>query len=227
MSKTGRQKNICHVVGQITKREQLGNTNGFSLTKYWLTVPRNSGVSDEVPVFLKRPISDSHQYDVGAFADVKGRFSSFVKTVNGNTIVEHYIYCTSIEVADKAESLKNPVGTNYVCVCGNYKANGSEIKETYSGRRVLEYLLFSDSNTIHNGTSRADRVPCVAWNDTAEKIFNLGENSVIQSTGRFQSRAKTSRTFYELSVQSVEILVDRQKNLQNDMKNYVFSCAYI
>lgn len=200
MKNGGIRKDVNFVLasGRITEEFQISHfQNGKTFLKTNLSVPRLSGIEDTVPIVIESSMLKK-DVAVGSYAEVNGRFCSFLK--HDGKSVERYVFVSNMSITDREEELEFPIGTNEIFLDGRLKFDPI-YRKTPLGRTISEFTLAC----FRKNKKNTDRIPCVAWGDTAMKIAGMPVDSRMKVTGRIQSRTylknQEKKTFYEVSVQ--------------------------
>ncbi|MBQ5316354.1 MAG: single-stranded DNA-binding protein [Oscillospiraceae bacterium] len=102
------------------------------------------------------------------------------------------------------------MNTNVIVISGNLTAE-PDIRQTQDGTLTAHFTV-----AVNRSSEKADFLPCVAFGKTAENIrsyLTKGSGVIVKGSlhaNRF-SDAGGSRTFYEISAQSVEFIGGRKK----------------
>lgn len=165
--------------------------NGEEFYTFDLSIKRDSGIYDMVPVIIKKDnLIDSTDCRITLNGEIRSRNS------DGHLLV--YFYATeSMNYSGVDENVVSLEGT--VCI-------KKEIRETPSSKKkITDFSLAVDRK--YNWKS--DYIPCIAWEYSAEIINDdIAVGTGIGITGRFQSRDYMKngekKTAFEISVMDLE-----------------------
>ena len=97
--------------------------------------------------------------------------------------------------------------TGYICKKPIYR-------QTPFGREIADLLL-----AVNRAYNKSDYIPAIAWGRTARFCQNIDVGTEVKVTGRVQSRTyekkfedgtSETRVAYEVSVASLEVVVEKQ-----------------
>lgn len=193
----GRFNKVC-VVGRIVKDFKFSHE--FGGTRYYTTVvesKRASLVTDHVPVI----VSDAQMKDVlskpmnGKYVEVAGRYRSYrVKGENNKTRLEYAVLATNIDFIEFDGKEDTNVLYLEGCICKK-----PVYKRTSTGRVITEFVI-----KVKKSYSRADLIPCIAWEKIADYAKNLRVGENVKVFGRLQSRKHLSNDNPNFDYQSEE-----------------------
>jgi single-strand DNA-binding protein len=169
----------------------LWTANGEEFYTFDISVKRDSGIYDMVPVIIKKDnLIDSTDDRVTINGEIRSRNS------DGHLLV--YFYATESMIYSGID--ENVVALEgIVCI-------KKEIRETlFSKKKITDFSLAVDRK--YNWKS--DYIPCIAWEHSAEVINDdIAVGTGIGITGRFQSRDYMKngekKTAFEVSVMNLE-----------------------
>lgn len=113
---------------------------------------------------------------------------------------------------------------NRVVLIGRLTRN-PEIRKTTSGTSVSNFTLAVNRRTTQEGQPDADFISCVAWNKTADLIYQyLHKGSLIGVEGRIQTRSYDDRSgnrvyVTEVVADSVQFLESKKSDETNLPEN--------
>ena len=170
------------------------NKRGKKFLRMYLSVPRESGTVDMIPVVCR----EGKLID----ADVL-KIIGEVKTRNKDGHLDVYVYAREIAVGNDKE-----IGTNNININGFF-CKDPFFRTTPLGRKICDMLVAS--NRDHH---KSDYIPCICWGSKAEFAGELNVGANVSLSGRFQSREYVKRTdegeetriAYEVSCGGVELL---------------------
>ena len=170
------------------------NKRGKKFLRMYLSVPRESGTVDMIPVVSRE--------DKLVDADVL-KISGEVHTKNKDGHVDVYVYAREIGAGNDDE-----IGTNNININGFF-CKGPVFRTPPLGKRICDTMVASDRD-YH----KSDYIPCICWGSKAEFAGELNVGANVSLSGRFQSReyvkrtdeGEETRTAYEVSCGGVELL---------------------
>ena len=175
------------------------NKRGKRFLRMYLSVPRESGTVDMIPVVCR----DDKLID----ADVL-KVTGEVQTKNKDGHLDVYVYAREIAVGHD-----NEIGINNININGFF-CKDPFFRTTQLGRKICDMLVAS--NRDHN---KSDYIPCICWGSKAEFAGELNVGANVSLSGRFQSReyakrtddGEETRTAYEVSCGGVELLNESEE----------------
>lgn len=190
------------VLCPITIAHELSD-KGVVFYKSFITVERNSGVIDYVPVIIPEDLLED-DYS-GLYVHVTGCIQSYNMHTPEKTSLIVYVYVNHLSIVDTSESYVNNVELEgYVC-------NKPKLRNTSKTGRVISDIMLANNRPYYG----CDYIPCICWGEDAEKIVYLGTGAHVKFTGRFQSREYRKyineteydmKTTYEVSVKEMQYL---------------------
>ena len=188
--------------GALAELPQLSHENHDKrFYRFPLEVERLSGAVDVLPVLVPEDVLCAMDLSGGTMLEVSGQIRTFnSRSSTGRRLV----------ISVYAESLTACEGEP----CNEVSLSGAVCKEpvyrqTPLGREICDVML-----AVNRPYHRADYIPCIFWGKTARLVGGCDVGSMLQVTGRLQSReyikvlGETSqrRTAYEVSAMTAEIL---------------------
>ena len=175
------------------------NKRGKKFLRMYLSVPRESGTVDMIPVVCRE--------DKLIDADVL-KVTGEVQTKNKDGHLDVYVYAREI-----AEGHDSEIGTNNININGFF-CKDPVFRTTPLGRKICDMLVAS--NRDHN---KSDYIPCICWGSKAKFAGELNVGANVSLNGRFQSReyvkrtneGEETRTAYEVSCGGVELLNESEE----------------
>lgn len=193
--------NSAIVCGFLDREPELEyeNKRGKRFLRMYLSVPRESGTVDMIPVVCRE--------DKLIDADVL-KIIGEVKTRNKDGHLDVYVYARETAVGNDKE-----IGTNNININGFF-CKDPFFRTTPLGRKICDMLVAS--NRDHN---KSDYIPCICWGSKAEFAGELNVGANVSLNGRFQSREYVKRTdegeetriAYEVSCGGVELLNESEE----------------
>ena len=198
---------VC-IIGKVISSLEFCNS-GLNEDYYIMkvSVRRDSGVFDVLPVmFTTRKIDVSRDYR-GMFIEVAGYFRSICIRRDGKRQNLVYIYARQHQFISEI-----PVDscTNFIQVCGSI-CQEAVFRKTLKGKHICDVLL-----SVRRFTSGiSDRIPCIVWGNIGYFLKNQPVGKRLSVSGRIQSRVYRKwvgedtfefHTVYELSAFHVDVL---------------------
>ena len=170
------------------------NKRGKKFLRMYLSVPRESGTVDMIPVVCRE--------DKLIDADVL-KISGEVQTKNKDGHLDVYVYAREIGAAND-----NEIGTNIININGFF-CKEPVFRTTPLGKRICDMMVAS--NRDHH---KSDYIPCICWGSKAKFAGELNTGANVSLNGRLQSReyvkhtdeGEETRIAYEVSCGGVELL---------------------
>lgn len=195
-----------HIANQITLRGSLASLPQFShenhgrrFFRFFLEVPRLSGVVDTLPVIAEESILNQADLSNGAMLTVSGQIRSHNIRSDGRRHLLIFVFPSSI-VCEDGEPINEVTLAGPLCREPTYR-------RTPLGREICDIML-----AVPRAFQRADYLPCILWGRTALDASQCHTRDLIRICGRLQSRIYTKvtesgseeRTAYEISALSAE-----------------------
>lgn len=146
-----------------------------------VSVSRNSGNYDVIPVLVSNRDFDTSKYLVGKTIQIKGEYRSFNQHIDGKNHLILTVFAQNINILEVDETITN-LSTNKIYLDG-YICREPTYRKTPLGREITDLML-----AVNRANGKTDYIPCICWgrNSRYASHFNVGEH--IQITGRIQSR---------------------------------------
>ena len=199
-----------HNANQITLRGNLSapptfshENHGKQFYRFFLEVPRLSGVADTLPVIAEASLLESAGADPGGMLTVTGQIRSHNVRTDGRRHLMIFVFASALTCED-GEALNDAVLEGFLCREPIYR-------RTPLGREICDVML-----AVPRPYRRTDYIPCILWGRSAQEAASALPGSKLHVTGRLQSRdyikvidgESFTRTAYELSVTEAEFLSD-------------------
>lgn len=195
------EQNTVALIGVVLSTREVQDINGAPFTGYKmeLGIKRKSGVIDELIVMAEGEAPGN-----GDTALVIGKVQAQKNFNSGHTL----IYCMAEEV--RAIEAKHWEYENDVKIIGEI-GKGTTHRITPRGKEIADVFLKVD-NVLYNSQTY---IPCVMWQENAERVQSCTQGDKVEVTGRLQSRTYVKvlpdgtaeeRTAYEVSVKELNIL---------------------
>lgn len=193
-----------------TDVEERSKTDKFELLRFKLRVKRLSGTYDEIVALIERKLYDETIVKKDASVYIEGEIRTY-KNINGapgenKTLV--YVFVKNIITKDDDIREKDDDVNDYRIV-GPIK----EIKQTRSTidqGKVCEFVI-----SVESRYGNKFFIPCICWGINAEFVIKAEPGTLVEGTGRFQSRDYKkklpngdveNRTFYEVAIKNIKKL---------------------
>lgn len=198
--------NRAEVMGEVADEPVLSHEiYGEKFYVFTLSVPRLSGVSDDVKVMISERLMQEVSITPGEKVEITGQFRSYNSYENGDNRLILTVFAKDIAPFDASEE-KNPNSlylNGFICKEPVYRT-------TPFGREITDLLL-----AVNRSYNKSDYIPVIAWGRNARfcKSIKVGDN--IKIWGRIQSRVYqkhiledevVEKTAYEVSVSRMEVV---------------------
>ncbi|MGM9548486.1 MAG: single-stranded DNA-binding protein [Faecousia sp.] len=199
-----------HSANQITLRGNLSapptfshENHGRKFFKFYLEVPRLSGVVDSLPVIAEKSLLEAAGAENGNMLTVTGQIRSHNVRTDGRRHLMIFVFAAELTCED-GEARNDVTLEGFLCREPIYR-------RTPLGREICDVML-----AVPRAFQRADYLPCILWGRTAQDASRCHTRDKIGITGRLQSRVYTKlteegveeRTAYEISALTAEIPED-------------------
>lgn len=155
--------------------------HGKQFYRFYLEVPRLSGVTDILPVIAEAALLNEMDLSGGEMITVTGQIRSHNSRENGVRRLLIFVYAGSV-LAEDGEPI------NDVCLSGPL-CKEPTYRRTPLGREICDVML-----AVPRAFRRADYLPCILWGRTAQEISRCHVRDEITLRGRLQSRCYTKMT---------------------------------
>ena len=182
--------NIVSISGELISDFEFDHDcHNVAMHKAYVSIKRDSGIEDIVPVIAPEDIARKH---AAGFVNVCGDFRSFNHYCdNGRRCVILNIFAQDVKQC--AEDYQNHIVLDGIIV------KSPSLRFTPIGRTISDFVL-----AVKRPYCGTDYIPCIAWGNTAYNIQKCAIGTQAKLHGRIQSRiyAKDgqSKTAYEVSV---------------------------
>jgi len=199
--------NRAEVIGEVIDEPVFSHEiYGEKFYIFTLSVPRLSGISDDVKVMISERLMQEVTVTTGAKVEICGQFRSYNSYENGDNRLILTVFAKDIRYFEDNEGEKNPNSlylNGFICKAPVYRT-------TPFGREITDLLL-----AVNRSYNKSDYIPVIAWGRNARfcKNINVGDN--IKIWGRIQSRIYQKhisedevleKTAYEVSVSRMEVV---------------------
>ena len=194
--------NFVQLCGTLAAKPLFSHeSRGLAFYRLPLEVRRLSGVSDVLPVLLRRAQLEALAPEGAEKLAVTGELRTFNN--HGGEGARLVITVFARELAFSGEE-----DDNLVQLAGTL-CRAPVLRRTPMGREICDLLL-----AVNRRCGRADYLPCICWGSTARSCAALGVGARVRLEGRFQSRGyiklvdgePVEKTAYEVSASTVERL---------------------
>lgn len=190
--------------GSLAGLPEFSHENhGRKFYRFYLEVPRLSGVIDRLSVVTDDRVLNALDLDGGSMLTVTGQVRSHNLRKDGARRLMIFVYAQSI-IAEEGDPINEVILEGPVCKEPVYR-------RTPLGREICDVML-----AVPRAFRRADYLPCILWGRTAQEISACQVRDKIRICGRLQSRIYTKltedgpleRTAYEISALTAELVED-------------------
>lgn len=189
---------------------------GQKFFKSVLIVERKSGAIDEIDLLISDATTDVEKDYTDQLFMIHGVLKSHIETENGKNHLHHAVYVRSFTPGPKKERVANAL-INNIHLEG-YISRNPVARETSKEKKVTDLFI-----AVHTSDSSSDYIPCICWNDVAEKAGKYEIGDLVKLSGRLQSREykmkgteNTIRRIMEVSIFSIENLGKEESAGQSD-----------
>lgn len=185
--------NHVELIGKVVSNAEY-NHEVFKEKMYrvYLSIERNSGVTDVIPVIIPEFLRTPDEIKIGSTLRIEGQYRSFNMHEDNKTHLILNVYAVDIEELDDSHKHMNRITLDgYICKAPTYR-------ETPYGRQISDFLVASNRQY-----GKSDYIPCIAWGRNARRISEYEIGTHVLLTGRIQSREykkKISETEFETKV---------------------------
>lgn len=169
-----------------------------------MNVPRESGISDTIPVMVSERMCNMDSIEIGNLYEVIGQFRSYNKHEERKNRLVLSVFATEMRVLEEDEF----VGENRVAIWG-YICKEPVYRKTPLGREIADLLI-----AVNRAYGKSDYIPCIAWGRNARYASTLEVGKPLYLKGRIQSREYVkkigeeeteTRVAYELSASQITL----------------------
>ncbi len=211
------ENNHLVLVGKVTSDKKFSHEiYGESFYIFDLEVPRLSGNSDIIPITISERLILEKELEIGDKVAIEGQFRSYNSYENEKNrliltvFAKDIKYLSQEDEEDSSEKVSNEVTlVGYICKKPIYR-------QTPFGREISDILL-----AVNRAYNKSDYIPAIAWGRNARFCQNIEVGTKVKITGRVQSRnyekkfedgTTQTRTAYEVSISSLEIVNEEEEN---------------
>jgi primosomal replication protein N len=175
---------------------------------FTLSVPRLSGVADEIIITVSEHLLHGKDFNVGDEIMVNGQFRSYNNYSSAGNKLILTMFAKDITKAntcdDESEPYVNEITLNgFVCKPPIYRT-------TPFGREISDLLI-----AVNRTYNKSDYIPCIAWGRNAKFASTLSVGDRVEIKGRIQSREYqkkisedevVTKVAYEVSVSKIALV---------------------
>lgn len=185
--------NYVELIGKVVSNAEYDHeVFKEKMYRVYLSIERNSGVADVIPVIVPEFLRTPDEIKRGSTLRIEGQYRSFNMHEGNKTHLILSVYAVDIEELDDNHKHMNRITLDgYICKAPTYR-------ETPYGRQISDFLVASNRQY-----GKSDYIPCIAWGRNAKRIFGYEVGTHVSLTGRIQSREykkKISETEFETKV---------------------------
>lgn len=195
--------NVVSIKGEIEKEfVRSHECCGAIFYKTYISVLRNSGISDIIPVFVEDTMLDFGKKYKGLHVNVNGQFRSHNNHSAGKSKLELSVFAIEFFVENEKNNLNCIHMDGYICKEPVYRT-------TPAGREIADILL-----AVNRAYGKSDYIPCICWGRNARFAGKLAVGEHVAIWGRIQSReyikrfengTKETKIAYETSISKIII----------------------
>ena len=214
------ESNYLTLVGKVTGDKEFSHEiYGERFYIFKLSIARLSGNADIIPITVSERLINDDMLKEGNKLLVKGQFRSYNSYENEKNKLILTVFAKDIvELKDEEEDsefVKKDGVTNEVVLIG-YICKKPIYRQTPFGREIADLLL-----AVNRAYNKSDYIPAIAWGRNARFCQNIEVGTKVKITGRVQSRnyekkfedgTTQTRTAYEVSISSLEIVNEEEEN---------------
>jgi len=173
--------------------------HGRKFYRFFLEVPRLSGILDTLPVIAEKTVLDLSEIGEGSMVTVTGQVRSHNIRTDGKRRLLIFVFASGI-YCEEGEPLNEIILEGPLCREPTYR-------RTPLGREICDVML-----AVPRAFQRADYLPCILWGRTAAEASCCHTSDRLRIYGRLQSRMYTKltengpedRVAYEVSALTAE-----------------------
>ena len=223
MENNNQENNVLVLAGKVTGTKTFSHEiYGEKFYTFNMSVPRLSGTDDIIPITISERLLVEQDVEDGKNIAIEGQFRSYNSYENEKNKLVLTVFAKEIQFKEEdfvptKENVSNQVELiGYICKKPIYR-------KTPFGREISDILL-----AVNRAYNKSDYIPCIAWGRNARFCENLEVGTEIKIVGRVQSRqyekkfedgTSQTRTAYEVSVGSMELVEGNSKNENELVEN--------
>ena len=211
------ENNHLLLVGKVTSDKKFSHEiYGESFYIFDLEVARLSGNSDIIPITISERLILEKELEIGDKVAIEGQFRSYNSYENEKNRLILTVFAKDIKyLSEQDEENSSEKVSNEVTLIG-YICKKPIYRQTPFGREISDILL-----AVNRAYNKSDYIPAIAWGRNARFCQNIEVGTKVKITGRVQSRnyekkfedgTTQTRTAYEVSISSLEIVNEEEEN---------------
>ena len=211
------ENNHLVLVGKVTSDKKFSHEiYGESFYIFDLEVARLSGNSDIIPITISERLILEKELEIGDKVAIEGQFRSYNSYENEKNRLILTVFAKDIKyLSQEDEENSSEKVSNEVTLIG-YICKKPIYRQTPFGREISDILL-----AVNRAYNKSDYIPAIAWGRNARFCQNIEVGTKVKITGRVQSRnyekkfedgTTQTRTAYEVSISSLEIVNEEEEN---------------
>ena len=211
------ENNHLVLVGKVTSDKKFSHEiYGESFYIFDLEVARLSGNSDIIPITISERLILEKELEIGDKVAIEGQFRSYNSYENEKNRLILTVFAKDIKyLSEEDEENSSEKVSNEVTLIG-YICKKPIYRQTPFGREISGILL-----AVNRAYNKSDYIPAIAWGRNARFCQNIEVGTKVKITGRVQSRnyekkfedgTTQTRTAYEVSISSLEIVNEQEEN---------------
>ena len=211
------ENNYLVLIGNIVSEKVFSHEiYGESFYIFDLEVARLSGNSDIIPITISERLILEKELEIGDKVAIEGQFRSYNSYENEKNRLILTVFAKDIKyLSEEDEENSSEKVSNEVTLIG-YICKKPIYRQTPFGREISDILL-----AVNRAYNKSDYIPAIAWGRNARFCQNIEVGTKVKITGRVQSRnyekkfedgTTQTRTAYEVSISSLEIVNEEEEN---------------
>lgn len=171
-----------------------------------MSIPRESGNIDTVPVMVSERMCNIEDINVGKLYEVVGQFRSYNRHEEKKNRLILSVFAVELNPVTEDEF----IGENHIDLDG-YVCKEPVYRKTPLGREIADLLI-----AVNRAYGKSDYIPCITWGRNARFASTLEVGQRVQLQGRIQSREYVKKisednserhTAYELSASRIVLSI--------------------
>lgn len=175
---------------------------GERFFKIFISVKRESGTVDMIPVIVSERLFDVSKSICGEHVIIHGEFRSYNKKTEIETHLLLFVFASEFCITYSKDRINEAIVEGFICRKPTFRT-------TPFGREVSDMIL-----AVHRFYGKSDYIPCICWGRSAKFAYCMNVGDRVQITGRIQSRQyikvidgiEEERTAYEISANDIQKL---------------------
>lgn len=210
------ENNHLVLVGKVTSKKKFSHEiYGESFYIFDLEVARLSGNADIIPITISERLILEKELEIGDRVEIEGQFRSYNSYENEKNRLILTVFAKDIKYLTEEEENPSEKVSNEVTLVG-YICKKPIYRQTPFGREISDILL-----AVNRAYNKSDYIPAIAWGRNARFCQNIEVGTKVKIAGRVQSRnyekkfedgTTQTRTAYEVSISSLEIVNEEEEN---------------